>query len=352
MPKFLILSIDGGGLRGVVPLTVLQHIQSRVSKPVLSYFSLVAGTSTGGLIASALTLPGNQRGGFRYTLEEVLEVYKQDGNTIFPMPMGAVESGLRKVWSLFSATYPEEGIKKVFDRILGEARLADAKVPLLISSYDLFTNRPLFFKSRQAREFPAFNALLYDVCRATSAGPTYLPAHEMSYPLSETDDYNPRRMCIDGGIFINNPSMAALAEFSKHHVKYGYPSNTQGDINYEDVFVLSLGTGSFVGQAARKEDKQKGLLYWAPRMPEVMMRGVNQSVDYQMKQMMENGNYLRLTMDIAEEEYSAMDRADPAITQYLIEQTVQQVIQHTGKMEDLNRFLEKAGMTNRPNAPV
>lgn len=97
MPKFLILSIDGGGLRGVVPLTVLQHIQSRVSEPVLSYFSLVAGTSTGGLIASALTLPGNQRGGFRYTLEEVLEVYKQDGNTIFPIPMGAVESGLRKV---------------------------------------------------------------------------------------------------------------------------------------------------------------------------------------------------------------------------------------------------------------
>lgn len=144
--------------------------------------------------------------------------------------------------------------------------------------------------------------------------------------------------------------MAALAEFSKHHVKYGYPSNAQGDINYEDVFVLSLGTGSFVGQAARKEDKQKGLLYWAPRMPEVMMRGVNQSVDYQMKQMMENGNYLRLTMDIAEEEYSAMDRADPAITQYLIEQTQRQVIQDPNKMDALEKFLAKAGMKTAANA--
>lgn len=352
MPKFLILSIDGGGLRGVVPLTLLQHIQRQVPDPVMSYFSLAAGTSTGGLIASALNIPGDQRGGFRYTIEEVLEVYKKDGNIIFPMPLGAVESGLRKVWSLFNATYPEDGIKKVFDRILGDARLADAKVPLLISSYDLFTNRPLFFKSRQAREFPTFNALLYDVCRATSAGPTYLPAHEMSYPLSETDDYSPRRICIDGGIFINNPSLAGLAEFSKHHTKYGYPSNAQNDINYEDVFVLSLGTGSFVGQAARKEDKRKGLLYWAPRMPEIMMRGVNQSVDYQMKQMMENGNYLRLTMDIAEEEYSAMDRADPAITDYLIDQTVQQVIQHPGKMEELEKFLVKAGMKNTPNAAV
>jgi nucleoside phosphorylase len=57
-------------------------------------------------------------------------------------------------------------------------------------------------------------------------------------------------------------------------------------------------------------------------------------------------------MDIAEEEYSAMDRADPAITEYLIEQTVQQVIQHPGKMEELDKFLVKSGMKNTPNAAV
>ena len=91
-------------------------------------------------------------------------------------------------------------------------------------------NLPLFFKSRDAKSNPAQNALLYDICRATSAGPTYLPSYPMNFPNNNED---PQRNCIDGGVFVNNPSMAAVSEFSKHFKEYLPDAANQTDIDYD-----------------------------------------------------------------------------------------------------------------------
>lgn len=314
MNKFRILSIDGGGLRGVVPLTILKHIEELTGKPVWQSFDLIAGTSTGGLIACALTIPkdpANKNEGSRYSLDDVM-----------------------------NPRFSDRGIAKVFRDVCGESRMNDALTHIMVSAYDLNNNCPLFFKTRSSLKEHHQNILIYDVCRATSAGPTYLPAYELHYPKGNE---NPQRLCIDGGVFINNPSLGALAEFLKNQQGYGFSGN---EIDQKDIHVLSIGTGSYSGQITARQAKHKGEVFWASHISDIMMRGVNKTTHYEMQELMPEGNYLRMTIDIHDKKYSEMSRADEETYRYLIDQTNKQVLNNGEKMRELNSFLAKAGLLN------
>jgi len=340
MAKFRILSIDGGGLRGVVPLTILKKVEELTGKPIWQSFDLIAGTSTGGLIASALTIP---KGGVfqknKYGLDDVLSIYLNRGQEIFPPRRNVFGKIIGGANATINPKFSDKGIAKVFHDVCGEARMADCLTNIMLCTYDLTNNVPLFFKSRISRVSPEQNALIYDACRATSAGPTYLPAYEFFYPNGKE---NPDRLCIDGGVYVNNPSLSALSEFSRHNEGYGY-TGVDGDIDYDDVFVLSIGTGTYSGRITASEAKNKGELFWATRISDVMMRGVNRTTDYEMTEMMKTGNYLRLTIDIKVEEFSEMTRADDKAANYLIDETHQQVLNVYETMNDLRRFLGKGG---------
>jgi patatin-like phospholipase/acyl hydrolase len=234
MKKFRILSIDGGGLRGVIPVTILKKVEAITGKRIFESFDLIAGTSTGGLITSAVSLrSANDPSHPMYTLDDIMNVYINRGKEIFPA-RGPLTNSIDKVKDLLEPKYGTEGIEKVFKDMVKDYRMTDALTNILVSSYDLTNNIPLFFKSRAAKTNPAQNALLYDICRATSAGPTYLPSYEFNYPA---EGEKPNRNCIDGGVFVNNPSLAALSEFSKYF-KYYQPDATENDIDYKNVFVL------------------------------------------------------------------------------------------------------------------
>lgn len=341
MKKFRILSIDGGGLRGVVPLTILKKVEELTGKPIWESFDLIAGTSTGGLIAGALTIPKaiNVREA-KYSINEILDIYLKRGQEIFPPRKNFFGKFLGATNATINPKFSDKGIAKVFTDVCGESRINDSLTNIMICAYDLSNNVPLFFKSRSSRKKPDQNILLYSVCRATSAGPTYLPAFELVYP---NGNENPERLCIDGGVFVNNPSLAALSEFSRHHREYGYNS-VENDIDYKDVFVLSVGTGTYAGKISASDAKYKGELFWATRISDVMMRGVNKTTHYEMQEMMVPGNYLRLTIDIEKEEYSEMSRADDEAAQYLISETKRQVLEVSNTISDLKGFLNSAGL--------
>lgn len=342
MKKFRILSIDGGGLRGVVPLTILKKVEELTGKPIWESFDLIAGTSTGGLIASAITIPQAMNlKKSKYSLDDIMNVYLNDGKTIFPEPKNNFIEKVNDAESFIHPMFDADGIEKVFTKVLGENTLAETLTNIMVSTYDLTTNKPLFFKTRVSKANSKQNVRLYDICRATSAGPTYLPAYEFDYFENENDAIH--RVCIDGGVFVNNPSLAALSEFSKHFVEYGYETD-QDDINYKDVFVLSLGTGSYTGQISSKDAKSKGKIFWASRISDIMMRGVNRTTDYEMKEMMFEENYLRLSIDIKKEEYAEMSRSDNEVASYLMNETNSQVIKNQKNMDDLIRFLHHSGM--------
>lgn len=341
MPKFRILSVDGGGLRGVVPLTILKKVEEFTGQPIHKSFDLIAGTSTGGLIACALTIPSETNSSeayAKYSLDDLLNVYLTKGKVIFPPPSNALSRFLKPMDGAFNPMFSDEGIEKVFKEVCGNSKLSEALTHLMICTYDLNNNVPLFFKSRSARRNLLQNISIYEIARATSAGPTYLPAFELKYP---NDKENENRLCIDGGVFINNPSMGALSEFVKHHTDYGYGTKSE-DVNYNDVFVLSIGTGTYSGKITAEQAKNKGKLFWATRISDVMMRGVNRTTDYEMKQMMEEENYLRLTIEIGVEEYAEMSRADKETSDYLINETRKQITENNEAMNGLRKWLTQA----------
>jgi patatin-like phospholipase/acyl hydrolase len=335
MDKYCILSIDGGGLRGVVPLTILKTIEAKTGKRIHELFNFIAGTSTGGLITSAISVknpltPTEPL----YTLDDVMNVYIHRGHEIFPerTKIGNILHGAE---DLFKPKFSDAGIKSVFTDVLKNYKMLDCLNDIMICCYDLNNNLPLFFKSRAAKINAAQNALLYDVCRATSAGPSYLPSYEFVYP---NDAEDPKRNCIDGGVYVNNPSMAALVEFSKHHYDYlpSIPADT--DIDYNNVFVLSLGTGSYTGKVNDADTMNKGEIYWAQQISEIMMRGVNRATDYEMCEMMSTNNYLRLTIAIDNDVHSEMTNSSSETTQYLVAATNAMLAERDN---DINNFINK-----------
>ena len=350
MEKFRILTIDGGGLRGVVPLTILKKVEEKIAeinaqkglKPqkIWEYFDLIAGTSTGGLITCAITLKDPLTNSSKYSLNDIMEIYINRGKEIFPQYNG-LQKLLHNITDIFSPSFSDKGIKKVFRDVVGNARLKDCLKPIMISTYDLTNNIPLFFKWTEAQADENLNAELYDICRSTSAGPTYLPGYNFFYPKNP-DTENPDRNCIDGGVYVNNPALAALAEFSKNHKYYLPSTSTDTDIDYRSVFVLSIGTGSHSTPIYSNKSKNKGELFWAKAISDIMMRGVNLTTDYEMNEMMEKNNYLRLTIDIDNDEHAIMTNSSKETMDYLIKATQSQVTTNSKKLNEIEAFLHKA----------
>jgi len=328
MKNFRILSIDGGGLRGVVPLTILKKLEELSGKRIYEMFDFIAGTSTGGLIASAISIknPGNP-GLPLYSLDDVINVYIKRGREIFPPKHNFLESAI----GIWKHRFEPTGIEKVLNDITGEYTMNDCLNNLMICTYDLENNMPLFLKSRNAHLNPQRNIRLYHACRATSAGPTYLPSYKFEYPDKEMVSRN----CIDGGVFVNNPSFAAITEFAKHF-DYYLPGSKSFDL--QKTFLLSLGTGSYTGKISDLESMESGLVFWAQHITEVMMHGVNTATDYGMKELMPDGNYLRMTINIDSAEHADMANCSEETFNYLIEATNEMLGEKESMLKD---FIDK-----------
>lgn len=348
MKTIRILSIDGGGLRGVVPITILSEFKSRLQlysgKDIWQCFDLIAGTSTGGLITSAITLRNKNVNvsTAKYTLNDILNIYINRGKEIFPQHSW-IGNLRHDVKDIFRPTFNEKGIEKVFRDVLGDSCISDCLTKIMVCAYDLNNNIPLFFKSIDNETNKALDAQLYDICRATSAGPTYLPTYRFNYPKNPNTEL-PHRNCIDGGVYVNNPSMAALAEFVKNFKCYDSAITKRSDIDFNKIFVLSIGTGTFSSSIKDNGSAKKGEIYWAKNISDIMMRGVNKTTDYEMNEIMEDGNYLRLSINIDNEEHADMSNSSQETTDYLIKATQDQVLNDTNKMNMLNVFIQKSGL--------
>lgn len=266
-----LLSIDGGGIRGIIPAMVLAEIEARAGKPISGLFDLISGTSTGGVLALGLVTPG--RRGPRYTAEDLLYFYRKDGPRIFS----------RSVWhratsldSVLEEKYPSENIDKVLEERFGDTRLRQALTPVLITSYDIERRLPFFFRSERARKRPDYDFPMVQAARATSAAPTYF--EPVKIDAGDSQDYY---ALIDGGVFANNPAMCAYVEARGYlgAENSDYPPGTE-------VFMVSLGTGELTRPIPYEEAKDWGLLGWARPILSVLFDGVSATVDYQMKQLL------------------------------------------------------------------
>lgn len=259
-----VLAIDGGGIRGVIPAMILAEIEKRAQKPICELFDLLAGTSTGGILALGLTVP-NEMGEPKYRAADLVKLYEQEGKNIFSR---SIWHRVRSVGGIAEEKYPSEGIEKTLMKYFGKVRLKDALADVLVTSYDIERRRPYFFKTFKAKADPARNFLMWHACRATSAAPTYF--EPCLIQLSNID----RLVLVDGGVFANNPAMCAWAEARRIYA------------DAEDFLVVSLGTGELSRPYAYEDAVGWGLAGWVRPVLDVMFDGVSDATDYQLRQLM------------------------------------------------------------------
>ena len=272
MALYKILSIDGGGIRGVIPAVLLTEMEKRTGKDVYSLFDLIAGTSTGGILAAGLVAPASldhepASRGPKFKASDLLALYEEHGKDIFRRSFC---DKITSLWGWADEKYPNDGIEAVLESYFGNAELKDALTEILVTSYEIEERQPYFFKSRKAKENPQErNHFLRDVARATSAAPTYFEPAEIrtvGAPATRT------RYLVDGGVFANDPALCAYAEA----IRLGESP--------DNVLIVSLGTGVATKPIDYDKARDWGKDSWAKPVISVMMDGVADSVDYQLRQ--------------------------------------------------------------------
>ncbi|MEH2088959.1 patatin-like phospholipase family protein [Nostoc sp.] len=290
-PKYKILSIDGGGIRGIIPALLLSEIERRTQKPIFSLFDLITGTSSGGILALGLTKPrlssdvSDNLPVAEYTAEDLLQLFLEYGVEIFYEPL--FERLLGPLEDIFlQPKYPSESKEEIFRQYFGNALLENNLKEVFVTSYDIEQRIPIFFTNKlekQQTESKNFQKLcggfsLLDAALATSATPTYFAPHRIVNPHNSGIAYT----LIDGGVFANNPAHLAILE-----AQISSKRKAQKVLNTEDILVVSLGTGSLTSVYPYKEVKNWGLLQWGRPLLNIMFDGSSEVVAGELEQLFE-----------------------------------------------------------------
>lgn len=273
-----ILAIDGGGIRGVIPATVLAEIEGRAEQPVSSLFEVIAGTSTGGILALGLSCPG-PGGEPRFTASELVRLYREQGPRIFPHEFTG------RLRQLFGPKYSDRGRRGVLSERFGEVRLSGAVTDVFVTSYDLQGRQPFFFRSAASgstggpRDYGMVEAAM-----ATSAAPTYFRPVRIPGAPGKQD-----LVLVDGGVFANNPTMCGFVD----------DSTAKGAA--EGTLIVSLGTGEALRRAnpVYPAAKRWGLIGWAKRILGVVFDGVSEATNYEIESLLGKGEFHRFQVELA-----------------------------------------------------
>lgn len=294
-----ILSIDGGGIRGVIPAQVLVSLERKLKKRtnnpdarIADFFDLIAGTSTGGILTCIYLCPdsnGNEQRP-RFSAEQAVDVFMKRGEKIFNTSLWKT---IRSGGGFIDEKYDKKELESTLEHYMGNLKLSQLLKPTLITAYDIELRRAKFFTQHDAREKQMHDYYIKDVARATSAAPTYF---EVKRLFSASGVPYP---CIDGGVFANNPTLCAYVEVRKKF---------KGNPYAKDMAVLSLGTG-YVKKPFKYEDaKDWGMVEWIKPLIDIMMSGVSETVDYQMRQIYAAAGYPKQYLRIdGELQYSDSD---------------------------------------------
>lgn len=279
-----ILSIDGGGIRGIIPAKILTHIEEQIGDNLCNHFDIISGTSTGGLIALGLTTP-NENNMPKYKAQDLWDIYKNKSKDIFSKDFGhSLSSG----FGLWGARFSSNGIKEVTKEFFKHSMLSQCLTNTLITSYGIKADHPVYFTNYKAITNPdSWDYKVKDIAQATGAAPTFFN------PVALVNKKMEKYILIDGGIVRNNPTSAAIA-----YAKQIYP-------NADKYNILSIGTGRVITE---NKYKRAGLLQWGTNIIEYMMDGSSESTHYELKQSfssMPDSTYCRL-QPILEQKHADM----------------------------------------------
>lgn len=303
-----ILSIDGGGIRGIMPGQIMVALEKKLKEKsgnqqarIADYFDLIAGTSTGGILSCIYLCPDEPGSTHpKFSAEQAVDLYLENGDEIFDISLKhKLSSGLGITDEKYSAVELEESLNDY----MGDLKLSELIKPCLITSYDIRRRQAHFFRQHRAQKSDSHDFLVKYVARATSAAPTYFEVAKVKsvssipYPL------------VDGGVFANNPSLCAYAE----------ARNLPGNPSAKDMFMLCLGTGKIKKAYYYKESKDWGLVEWVKPIIDIMMSGTAETVDFQLKQIFDSVGKPKQYVRIEPELFNASPEMDDASMENLNE---------------------------------
>jgi uncharacterized protein len=386
---FRILSLDGGGIRGAIAATMLAAIEQKVGQPLNQYFHLIAGSSTGAILAAGVATGRS--------CPDLLAIYQKKGSRIFPYKnlWSPERLGLVFQYGLSAPKYTDKGLVEVLKEEFKYRKLSEVTATnLLLVSYDTLNREPIIFKSWRKK---FVNVPLWEACVCSASAPAYFPAHQLirkeegravggdaktitfrEEAAGDNDDYNRMEIeiiggtgkgqtrtivdydgksrkalvdaqwdvvpdatsiyvvtleysAIDGGVAANNPTACAIAEA----LRLGY--------EVKDISVLSVGTGSFTREIPLKSAQEWGAAQWALPILDVMFDASSDINDYIAKQVIDR-RYLRLQFKLdrsltGKALSDDMDDATPENIRNLIE-AANIYVNHTRVQQAITNFVQ------------
>lgn len=297
--RVCILSIDGGGMRGILACCYLLYLQNALkiktgdaNASISDYFDIAAGTNIGGIIVAALFAKG-ENGGALYTAQETMDFILEKGKHMFQLqsrPRGLLGRVIRRIKAAAALKCSSKSLARIlqglFSRSDGQPlTLRDTLKPILVPCYDLCSASPFLFSEASARYTQNYNFNIWEVCRATMSSPGF----EKPNPIKSVDGQT-TIVGIDGGLVMNNPTAAAITHVMNN--KAEFPSVKGVD----DILVLSLGTGALDYPYKFQQVKRWGILEWAKPIMNIVTAGVSDIVDHAVSVVFHHNpqNYVRL----------------------------------------------------------
>ncbi|KAK3039412.1 hypothetical protein RJ639_027661, partial [Escallonia herrerae] len=325
-----VLSIDGGGIRGIIPGIILAFLESELQKldgegaRIADYFDVIAGTSTGGLVTAMLTAP-NKNKRPKFSAKDIKKFYLDHCPKIFPQESYPA----RVINALLGPKYDGKHLHEIVKENLKKTRLSETLTNVVIPTFDLKKLQPTIFSSYQVRDNPSYDAFLSDICIGTSAAPTFLPAHYFkTYDSSKKErEFN----LIDGGVAANNPTSLAITLLMNemHRGNADFSPMLPREYHHR-LQVLSLGTGSPKNEEkyCAEEAANWGILGWltsggsAPLL-NVFTQASDDMVDYHTSMVFQafgcGDNYLRIQDDSLTGVVASLDIATEKNLEALVE---------------------------------
>lgn len=297
-----ILSIDGGGVKGIIPALILEKIEEMTGKPIASQFDVMAGTSVGGLLTLALNVPNHQLGvneGLKHKASDLVLRAKKDAQSIFPKRFFSFGNPIiinyitSKLWNIFKfqskylegkkGAYSTKGLDEVCEYYLGQELLKNSFSTVLIPTTRIVKGKGKLevFNSRDKNNSESMK----DLALATSAAPLYFARKEIqNASLEKKTPKEQAQTYTDGGLVLNNPAMDAY-----HRVRDGLFLQENKRLRY---LIISLGTGQ---QNSSNENDAARIAM------ETIMESASNMVDHNLKSEFSDkslGTYIRINLPI------------------------------------------------------
>lgn len=339
MAKFTrILSLDGGGMRGLIPAQILIYVEQKIKEKtgnpdakLAEYFDLIAGSSAGGILGCLYLCPDpNSPTKALLSAEEVLQFYYQKSDQIFAQSFW---HSLLNFGGFLSEKYSHRSFESLLKTFFGDLRLSQLLKPTLITAYEIERRKTHFFTQHDARFDSRHDFLVRDVIRSTTAAPTFFQVAQVKSLKNEIFAF------VDGGVFANNPALCAYAEVRHKFNRYfNLDERYESGPTASEMVILSLGTGDVKRTYPYDKAKHWGKIEWLLPLFDIIMTGVSETVDYQMKQIYDaiqkHDQYLRISPILKDEDIFPIDDTSEKNLREIIKLAQEQTEKYRNRLDD------------------